>query len=168
MRAPRIRSLKSNRPFEWRWYSNVVTTAILIATCSWRKKDLIRLSLRRLADVGPARATSGVARIGFHTKATQRKATLGWKRLVVLSQNGYGVWCVWCVTHCKTPCMPAPRAHVFSTCARGAGIHGDVLNVYQVEGEGERVGVDDSLVFFIGKNQCFFFFENFMSTLTAR
>ena len=40
----------------------------------------------------------------------------------------------------KTPCMLAPRAHVFSTCARGAGIHGDVLNVHQVEGEGERVG----------------------------
>ena len=40
----------------------------------------------------------------------------------------------------KTPCMPAPRAHVFSTCARGAGIHGEVLNVYTVEGEGERVG----------------------------
>ena len=38
----------------------------------------------------------------------------------------------------KTPCMLAPRAHVFSPCARGAGIHGDVLNVYQVEGEGER------------------------------
>ena len=36
--------------------------------------------------------------------------------------------------------MPAPRAHVFSTCARGAGIHGDVLNVYTVKGEGERVG----------------------------
>ena len=34
--------------------------------------------------------------------------------------------------------MLAPRAHVFSTCARGAGIHGDVLNVYTVEGEGER------------------------------
>ena len=30
--------------------------------------------------------------------------------------------------------MPAPRAHVFSTCARGAGIHGDVLNVYTVKG----------------------------------
>ena len=26
-----------------------------------------------------------------------------------------------------SPCMPAPRAHV-STCARGAGTHGDVLN----------------------------------------
>ena len=26
-----------------------------------------------------------------------------------------------------SPCMPAPRAHVFSTCARGAGIHGDVF-----------------------------------------
>ena len=24
--------------------------------------------------------------------------------------------------------MPAPRAHVFSTCVRGAGIHGDVSN----------------------------------------
>ena len=52
--------------------------------------------------------------------------------------------CVVCDT-LKTPCMPAPRAHVFSTCARGAGIHGDVLNVYQVEGEGERVrGVSSS------------------------
>ena len=55
------------------------------------------------------------------------------------------VWCVVCgvcvvCDTLKTPCMPAPRAHVFSTCARGAGIHGDVLNVYQVEGEGERVG----------------------------
>ena len=51
------------------------------------------------------------------------------------------VWCVVCVVcdTLKTPCMPAPRAHVFSTCARGAGIHGDVLNVYQVDGQGERV-----------------------------
>ena len=47
--------------------------------------------------------------------------------------------CVVCDT-LKTPCMPATRAHEFSTCARGAGIHGDVLNVYTVEGEGERVG----------------------------
>ena len=53
------------------------------------------------------------------------------------------VWCVVCVVcdTLKTPCMPAPRAHVFSTCARGAGIHGDVLNVYQVDGQGERVRV---------------------------
>ena len=36
--------------------------------------------------------------------------------------------------------MPAPRTHAFSTCARGAGIHGDVLIVYTVEREGERVG----------------------------
>ena len=52
------------------------------------------------------------------------------------------MWCVLCVVcdTLKTPCMPAPRAHVFSTCARGASIHGDVLNVYQVEGQGERVG----------------------------
>ena len=52
------------------------------------------------------------------------------------------VWCVVCAVcdTLKTPCVPAPRAHVFSTCARGAGIHGDVLNVYQVEGERERVG----------------------------
>ena len=55
-----------------------------MATCSWRKKDLNLLSLRRLADVGVARATSGVARIGFHKKATQqRKATLVQKHLVV-------------------------------------------------------------------------------------
>ena len=79
------------------------------------------------------------------------------------------VWCVVCVVcdTLKTPCMRAPRAHVFSTCARGAGIHGDVLNVYQVEGEGERVGgrgrgrgggvgvVVVSLVFFIGKTSDF-------------
>ena len=62
---------------------------------------------------------------------------------------------VWCVTRWKPLCMPAPRAHVFSTCARGAGIHGDVLNVYTVKGEGKRVGrregVVASLVFFIGK-----------------
>ena len=53
--------------------------------------------------------------------------------------------------------MPAPRAHVFSTCARGAGIHGEVLNVYTVKGEGERVGrrVVASLVFFIGKTSVF-------------
>ena len=52
--------------------------------------------------------------------------------------------------------MPAPRAHVFSTCARGAGIHGDVLNVYTVEGEGERVGrVVVSLMFFIGETIVF-------------
>ena len=55
--------------------------------------------------------------------------------------------------------MPAPRAHVFSTCARGTGIHGDVLNVYTVKGEGERVGggegVVASLVFFIGKTSVF-------------
>ena len=57
-------------------------------------------------------------------------------RVVVV---GCGVVCVVCDT-LETPCMPAPRAHVFSTCARGAGIHGDVLNVYQVEGEGEWVG----------------------------
>ena len=49
------------------------------------------------------------------------------------------VVCVVCDT-LKTPCMSAPRAHVFSTSARGAGIHGDVLNVYTVEGESERVG----------------------------
>ena len=86
------------------------------------------------------------------------------------------VLCVLCVSCCvcvvlcgvvcdtlKTPCMPAPRAHVFSTCARGTGIHGDVLNENQVEGEGERVGrreggVVVSLVFFIGKTSDFFFF----------
>ena len=28
-----------------------------------------------------------------------------------------------------SPCVPAPRAHV-ETCARGAGTHGDVLNVH--------------------------------------
>ena len=33
-------------------------------------------ALRRLADVVVARATSGVAHIGFHTKATQKVATL--------------------------------------------------------------------------------------------
>ena len=40
------------------------------------------------------------------------------------------MWCVVCVVYdtLKTPCMPAPRAHVFSTCARGTGMHGDVLN----------------------------------------
>ena len=44
----------------------------------------------------PARATSGVAHIGFHTKATQKKkATLGWKRLV---------WCVWCVVVVRGVC----------------------------------------------------------------
>ena len=32
--------------------------------------------------------------------------------------------------------MPAPRAHVFSTCARGAGIHGDVFEC--IHGEGGR------------------------------
>ena len=53
--------------------------------------------------------------------------------------------------------MPAPRAHVFSTCARGAGIHGDVLNVYTVKEKGRGWGgrrgrgVVVSLVFFIGK-----------------
>ena len=51
---------------------------------------------------------------------------------------GVCVVCVWCDT-LKPLCMSAPRAHVFSTCARGAGIHGDVLNVYTVKGEGERV-----------------------------
>ena len=72
------------------------------------------------------------------------------------------MWCVcgvWCVDTLKTPCMPAPRAHVFSTCARGAGIHGHVLNVYTVEGEGERGGewedVVVSLVFFTGKTSVF-------------
>ena len=53
------------------------------------------------------------------------------------------MWCVVCVVcdTLKTPCMPAPRAHMLKTFVRvGAGIHGDVLNVYQVEGEGERVG----------------------------
>ena len=72
--------------------------------------------------------------------------------------------CVLCDT-LKNPCMPAPRAHLFSTCARGADIHGDVLNVYTVEGEGERVGwrggggrgegVVVGIVFFIGKTSVF-------------
>ena len=58
-------------------------TAIFTAICSWRKKDLVLLSLRRLADVGVARATSGVARIGLHTKGykQQKKATLEKKHL---------------------------------------------------------------------------------------
>ena len=56
---------------------------------------------------------------------------------------------MWCVVRVvcdtlETPCTPAPRARVFSTCARGAGIHGDVLNVYQVEEEGERAGGSSS------------------------
>ena len=71
---------------------------------------------------------------------------------------GCGV--VVCVVVCdklKTPCMPAPRAHVFSTCARGAGIHGDVLNVYQVEGEGERVGESSSAWCFSSVKPVFFF-----------
>ena len=67
----------------------------------------------------------------------------------------------------KTPCMPAPRAHVFSTCTRGAGMHGNVLNVYTVKGEGEEGGREEeggkreggevvgSLVFFIGKTSVF-------------
>ena len=29
-----------------------------------------------------------------------------------------------------SPCMPAQRAHVFETCARGAGTHWDVFNVH--------------------------------------
>ena len=33
-------------------------------------------------------------------------------------------------TFTTSPCVPAPRAHVSNTCARGAGIHGDVLNVH--------------------------------------
>ena len=61
--------------------------------------------------------------------------------VVVVLLWWFVVWCVVCVVcdTLKTPCMPAPRAHVFSTCARGANIHGDVLNV-----------------FFIGKTSDFF------------
>ena len=51
-------------------------------------------------------------------------------RVVVV---GSGVVVVWCVL-----CMCMYKSCVFSTCARGAGIHGDVVNVYTVEGEGER------------------------------
>ena len=57
----------------------------------------------------------------------------------------------------KTPCLPAPRAHMFSTCARGAGIYGDVLNVYQVEGEGERVGGSSTASCFSSVKQVIFF-----------
>ena len=35
------------------------------------------------------------------------------------------------------PCMPAPRAPCVSTCARGAGTHGDVLNPHTGAG-GDR------------------------------
>ena len=35
-----------------------------------------------------------------------------------------------------SPCVRAPRAHV-STCARGAGIHGDVLDGHTEEGRRE-------------------------------
>ena len=79
------------------------------------------------------------------------------------------MWCVVCVAcdTLKTPCMLAPRAHVFSTCARGAGIHGDVLNVYQVEGEGEKVGGSSSASCFSSVKTSDFF-ENFMSTFTGR
>ena len=59
-----------------------------MAICSWRKKDLILLPLRRPADVGEARATSGVTRIGFHTKATQqRMATFEKKHLVTVHEK---------------------------------------------------------------------------------
>ena len=86
------------------------------------------------------------------------------------------MWCVVCVVcdTLKTPCMPAPRAHVFSTCARGTGIHGDVLNENQVEGEGERVGRrgegvgSSSASCFSSVKPVFFFFEIFMNTLTGR
>ena len=67
------------------------------------------------------------------------------------------VVCVVCDT-LKTTCLPAPRAHVFSTCARGAGIHGDVLNVYQVEEEGERVGGSSSASCFSSVKPMIFFF----------
>ena len=66
---------------------------------------------------------------------------------------------MWCGVVCdtlKTPCMPAPRAHVFSTCARGAGIHGDLLNVYQMEVEGERVGGSSSASCFSSVKPVFF------------
>ena len=65
--------------------------------------------------------------------------------------------------------MRAPRAYVFSTCARGAEIHGDVLNVYTVEGEGERVGgVVVSLVFFMGRTSVFLtFIEHLNRTLVS-
>ena len=68
------------------------------------------------------------------------------------------MWCVVCVVcdKLKTACMPAPRAHVFSTCARGAGIHEEVLNLYTVEGEGERVGGSSSASYFSLVKQVYF------------
>ena len=40
---------------------------------------------------------------------------------------GVCVWCVVCETLKKPTC---PLNTCFNTCARGAGIHGDVLNVH--------------------------------------
>ena len=86
-----------------------------------------------------------------------------------LSPCGAVVLLFWCGVVCdtlKTPCMPAPRAHVFSTCARGAGIHGDFFECIPDGGRrGEGKGVVVSLVFFIGKTSVF---PNFKSTLTGR
>ena len=61
------------------------------------------------------------------------------------------VWCVVCDT-LKKPCVPAPRVHVFSACARGAGTHGDVLNVRTgtCGGRGRRQPRFSSV------NKCFF------------
>ena len=67
------------------------------------------------------------------------------------------VWCgvVWCgVVWCGVVWWLLWSLWLlFSTCARGAGIHGDVLNVYPVEREGRGVVV--SLVLFIGKTIVF-------------
>ena len=52
---------------------------------------------------------------------------------VVVVGCGCGVRCEVCGVVCDTlkkTCGPAPRVHVLSTCACGAGIHGDVLNVH--------------------------------------
>ena len=79
------------------------------------------------------------------------------------------VWCVVCVVcdTLKTPCMPAPRAHVFSTCTRGAGIHGDVFFCV-LGGWTRREGKGSSTASCFSSVKPVIFFENFMSTLTAR
>ena len=69
-----------------------------------------------------------------------------------------------------SPCVPAPRAHTFYTCARGARIHGDVLNVHtETWTHGRRkTGVVVSVVFFIGKtSECLTFVEHINRMLVS-
>ena len=84
-----------------------------------------------------------------------------WWLLLCLVCMSLWSWCVravWCgtlktpvCTFKTSPCVPAPRAHAFQhTCGRGAGTHGDVLNVHtggrfeRSHGEREEAGQRDT------------------------